>query len=51
VINEYRRTVGAGVDGANPITAVRSVDIAFAVGGDAEEEGDPELILGPYEHT
>jgi hypothetical protein len=51
VINEYRRTVGAGVDGANPITAVRSVDIAFAVGGDAEEEGDPELILGLYEHT
>jgi hypothetical protein len=35
LINEYRRTID--IEGeANPITAVRSVDIAFAVGEDPE---------------
>jgi hypothetical protein len=49
LLNDYKRTMGPGVDGANPITAVLSIDInlAFAVDEDSEEWGPPVVDTGP----
>jgi hypothetical protein len=41
LINSYRRTIGEVEEGDNPITAVRSVDVAYTIEEDSEEEDGP----------